>query len=76
MLYLSFKFVRKFKFCVSPLVKRYPGGLLVFSQFYFTAMIMFCNVLVSIARLLNSDSLFVLPSFCPLDSQFKKIDTR
>jgi len=25
MLYLSFKFVRKFKFCVSPLVKRYPG---------------------------------------------------
>ena len=23
MLYLSFKFVRKFKFCVSPLVKRY-----------------------------------------------------
>jgi len=24
MLYLSFKFVRKFKFCVSPLVKRYP----------------------------------------------------
>jgi len=27
MLYLSFKFVRKFKFCVSPLVKRYPGLL-------------------------------------------------
>jgi len=26
MLYLSFKFVRKFKFCVSPLVKRYPGA--------------------------------------------------
>ena len=25
MLYLSFKFVRKFKFCVSPLVKRYPA---------------------------------------------------
>jgi len=25
MLYLSFKFVRKFKFCVSPLVKRYSG---------------------------------------------------
>ena len=25
MLYLSFKFARKFKFCVSPLVKRYPG---------------------------------------------------
>ena len=25
MLYLSFKFVGKFKFCVSPLVKRYPG---------------------------------------------------
>jgi len=25
MLYLSFKFVRKFKFCVSPLVKRYLG---------------------------------------------------
>ena len=25
MLYLSFKFVRKFKFWVSPLVKRYPG---------------------------------------------------
>ena len=24
MLYLSFKFVHKFKFCVSPLVKRYP----------------------------------------------------
>ena len=24
MLYLSFKFGRKFKFCVSPLVKRYP----------------------------------------------------
>ena len=24
MLYLSFKCVRKFKFCVSPLVKRYP----------------------------------------------------
>jgi len=24
MLYLSFKFVRKFKFCLSPLVKRYP----------------------------------------------------
>jgi len=29
MLYLSFKFVRKFKFCVSPLVKRYP-------ELYFT----------------------------------------
>jgi len=28
MLYLSFKFVRKFKFCVSPLVKRYPGAYL------------------------------------------------
>ena len=27
MLYLSFKFVRKFKFCVSPLVKRYPDVL-------------------------------------------------
>ena len=27
MLYLSFKFVHKFKFCVSPLVKRYPGDL-------------------------------------------------
>jgi len=25
-LYSSFKFVRKFKFCVSPLVKRYPAG--------------------------------------------------
>jgi len=25
MLYLSFKFVRKFKFCVSPLVERYSG---------------------------------------------------
>jgi len=24
-LYSSFKFVRKFKLCVSPLVKRYPG---------------------------------------------------
>jgi len=29
MLYLSFKFVRKFKFCVSPLVKRYPGLYLI-----------------------------------------------
>jgi len=28
MLYLSFKFVRKFKFCVSPLVKRYPRSAL------------------------------------------------
>jgi len=28
MLYLSFKFVRKFKFCVSPLVKRYPETLI------------------------------------------------
>jgi len=27
MLYLSFKCVRKFKFCVSPLVKRYPDHL-------------------------------------------------
>jgi len=27
MLYLSFKFVLKFNFCVSPLVKRYPGAL-------------------------------------------------
>jgi len=26
MLYLSFKFVRKFKFCVSPVVKLYPAG--------------------------------------------------
>jgi len=25
MLYLSFKFVRKFRFCVSPLVKRYQN---------------------------------------------------
>jgi len=25
MLYLSFKCMRKFKFCVSPLVKRYPS---------------------------------------------------
>ena len=25
MLYASFKCVRKFNFCVSPLVKRYPG---------------------------------------------------
>jgi len=25
MLYLSFKFVRKFKFCVSALVKRFPA---------------------------------------------------
>ena len=28
MLYLSFKFVRKFKFCVSPLVKRYPHAFI------------------------------------------------
>jgi len=27
LLYSTFKFVRKFKFCVSPLVKRYPGIL-------------------------------------------------
>jgi len=27
MLYSSFEFVRKFKFCVSPLVKRYPDSL-------------------------------------------------
>ena len=34
MLYLSFKFVRKFKFCVSPLVKRHPEGFLLRLHFY------------------------------------------
>jgi len=29
MLYSSFKCVRKFKFCVSPLVKRYPENVLI-----------------------------------------------
>jgi len=29
MLYLCFKCVRKFKFCVSPLVKRYPAALYI-----------------------------------------------
>ena len=37
MFYLSFKFVRKFKFCVSPLVKRYPG-LLVSGTCYHLAV--------------------------------------
>jgi len=37
MLYLSFKFVRKFKFCVSPLVKRYPAGeQRIYSRFFGT----------------------------------------
>jgi len=34
MLYLSFKFVRKFKFCVSPLVKRYPGVKRIILQLF------------------------------------------
>ena len=41
MLYLSFKFVRKFKFCVSPLVKRYPAlfQMLISVQCFLLSMV-------------------------------------
>ena len=48
MLYLSFKFVRKFKFCVSPLVKRYPGHLRFGRFIFLTRTITSTNLQISL----------------------------
>ena len=54
MLYLSFKFVRKFKFCVSPLVKQYLGVKVVFDYNSSKFLVITC---IKILRGLLNDKL-------------------